>query len=569
MSKLVPLIVLFVSSLAYYYYSNLVKPYIVNIDPEFRSQQIENVILQTWADYKLNGWGKDIYHPINHRTSRNMPISGQPLGWIIIDALDTLLYVHSYSNNQTIRENVQYEIENITDWCVNTLDYDIDADVNIFETTIRMLGGLLSSYYLTETTYNNSSYSTHNNNNNTVNSNIFLKKAIDLADRLIPAFNKSVTGIPYSSINLHSGRAKKNHVDMGASSTAEFTTLQLEFKYLSILTGDDKYWKYVESVYKPLYTNNNLIDSYDSLIPIYTFPNTGRFYTNNIRMGSRGDSFYEYLLKQYLFTHETLYYQLYRKAMDGMKRHLLRRSSPNGLVYISERPNGLNNIHSSKMDHLVCFMGGLLAMGATEGLHINEARTMDWWSDEREHDWLLAQELTYTCYQMYKQTPTGLAPEIVVFNDPESAEANQYNSDRTNWWISPTKDFAIKPLDAHNLQRPETVESIMILYHITKDNKYRQWGAEILDSFIKHSCIHCDEPDLITYTSLDNMIQIPTTKKDNLESFWIAETLKYLYLLFQDDFDLTKIVFNTEAHPFPVISQELLKKLNLTTGWTI
>lgn len=555
------------SSLAYYYYSNFVKPYVKNIDPKFRSEQIENVILQTWFDYKLNGWGKDIYHPINYRTSRNMPISGQPLGWIIIDASDTLLYVHSYSNNQTIRETVQNEIEIIADWCINTLDYDIDADVNIFETTIRMLGGLLSSYYLMETTYNNTNYSY--NNNNTLKSNIFLEKAIDLADRLIPAFNQSITGIPYSSINLHSGHAKRNHVDIGASSTAEFTTLQLEFKYLSILTGDDKYWKYVESVYKPLYENNNLIDSYDSLIPIYTFPDTGRFYTNNIRMGSRGDSFYEYLLKQYLFTHETLYYQLYRKAIDGMKRHLLCRSSPNGLVYISERPNGLNSIRSSKMDHLVCFMGGLLAMGATEGLSINKARTMDWWNYEREQDWLLAQELTYTCYQMYKQTPTGLAPEIVVFNDPESVEANHFNSKDTDWWISPTKDFAIKPLDAHNLQRPETVESIMILYHITKDNKYRQWGAEILDSFIKHSCIHCDEPNSITYTSLDNMIKIPTKKKDNLESFWIAETLKYLYLLFQDDFNLTEIVFNTEAHPFPVINQELLKELNLTTGWSI
>ena len=561
MSRLTPLAVLFVSSLAYFYYSNFIKPSKTNIDPDFRSQQIENVILQTWNDYKLNGWGKDIYHPINYRTSRNMPMSGQPLGWIIIDALDTLLYVQSYSNNVTTRDNVRKEIENITDWCANTLNYDIDAEVNIFETTIRMLGGLLSSYYLTGMTY------TTNSNSSTVDPNVFLQKAVDLADRLIPAFNQSATGIPYSSINLHSGHARKNHVDMGASSTAEFTTLQLEFKYLSILTGDDKYWKYVESVYKPLYQNNNLIDSYDSLIPIYTFPDTAKFYTNNIRMGSRGDSFYEYLLKQYLFTHETLYYQLYRRAMDGMKRHLLRKSYPNGLVYISERPNGLNNIHSSKMDHLVCFMGGLLAMGATEGLNINEARTMDWWDYDREEDWSLAQELTYTCYQMYKQTPSGLAPEIVVFNDPESMEAKEFNSEDTNWWISPTKDFAIKPLDAHNLQRPETVESIMILYHITKDPKYRKWGAEILDSFIKNSCIHCDDPNSITYTSLDNMIEIPTRKRDNLESFWIAETLKYLYLLFQDDFDLTRIVFNTEAHPFPVVNQELLKKLNLTTGW--
>ena len=140
---------------------------------------------------------------------------------------------------------------------------------------------------------------------------------------------------------------------MHASLTAEFTTLQMKFKYLSILTGDDKYWKYVKSVYKSLYQNSNLIDSCNSLMAIYTFPDTAKFYTNNIRMGSRDDSFYEYLLRQYLFTNETLYYQLYRKAMDDIKRHLLRKSNHKELVYISERPNGLNNIPSSKMDYLV------------------------------------------------------------------------------------------------------------------------------------------------------------------------------------------------------------------------
>lgn len=557
MSKLLPLVVLFVSSLAYYYYNNFIKPIRVNIDPIFRRQQIETVILNSWKDYKLNGWDKDVYHPLNPQTSRNMPSSGQPLGWIIVDALDTLLYVNSFTNDITVKSNVEKVMKDIEKWCVDILDYDVDAEVNIFETTIRMLGGLLSSYHLIES------------GNSTLDSSIFLNKAIDLAERMVPAFNQTETGIPYSSINLHSGQAVKNHVDMGASSTAEFTTLQMEFKYLSVITGDDKYWKLAESVYEPLYKNNNLLNSYDALIPIYTFPDTGKFFGENIRFGSRGDSFYEYLLKQYLLTREPLYYKLYRHSIDGMKRHLLKSSTPKGLLYIAERPSGLNHIYSSKMDHLVCFMGGLMAMGATEGLPITDARTMSWWDKTREEDFMIAQELTYTCYQMYAQTPTGLAPEIVVFNDRGSSEYTDFHTIGSDWWISPSGDFAIKPLDAHNLQRPETVESLMFLYHLTKDPQYRQWGAEILDSFMKYSCINCDDPEKITYTSLHNVINIPTDKKNNVESFWIAETLKYLYLLFQDDVDLTKDIFNTEAHPFPVMNQDRLKELNLTTGWSL
>lgn len=567
MSRLLPVGVLVISWLAYYYYnnynsisirhsSNIATPEGTNLDPSFRRHQIESIILDSWRDYRSNGWDHDIYRPLNPATSKNMPSDGKPLGWIIVDAMDTLLYVDSLTTDPAVKAEVNHELEAITKWCAETLDYDIDAEVNIFETTIRMLGGLLSSYHLIES------------GNSTLDASIFLNKAIDLADRLIPAFNQTETGIPYSSINLHTGQSVKNHVDMGASSTAEFTTLQLEFKYLSIITGDDKYWKLVESVYEPLYKNNDLLASYKGLVPIHTFPDTGKFYGENVRFGSRADSFYEYLLKQYLLTREEIYHDLYHKSITSMKRYLLKRSRPSHMYYIAERPTGINEIHSAKMDHLVCFMGGLMAMGATEGLPVEQARTMSWWDNIKESDFMIAQELTHTCYQMYAQTPSGLAPEIVVFKDPASIEFKEFNSTDSDWWFSPSGDFAIKPADAHNLQRPETVESLMIMYHLTKDPKYRQWGAEILDSFIKNSCINCDDPDKITYTSLHNVLDVPTDKKDNVESFWMAETLKYLYLLFQDDVDLTKEVFNTEAHPFPVVSPERLQELNLSTGWS-
>ncbi|SCU92421.1 LAFA_0F10330g1_1 [Lachancea sp. 'fantastica'] len=516
---------------------------------QYKRDRIEATFLQSWHDYVSHGWDADVYHPLSRKGSYMYGSTEKPLGWIIVDSIDSMFLMYNSSTHH--QEEFKVEILRAEHWISTKLDYDIDVSVSLFETTIRMLGGLLSAYHLSSTLA-------------VGNPNVYLEKAKDLADRMLPAFHHANAKIPYSSVNLHTGESRKNHVDMGASSTAEFTTLQLEFKYLSAITGDARYWKEVEKVYKPLYEENQVIDRFDGLVPIYTNPDTAKFWGNIIRLGSRGDSFYEYLLKQYLQSGEQLYYELYRESIEGVKRHLVSRSKPNGLVYIGEKEHGLNGGLSSKMDHLVCFMGGLIAMGATEGWPIAEARKQSFWNAEREEDWALAQDLTYTCYQMYRQVPSGLSPEIVVFNDG-------YIGGSGSWWQSAEGDFFIKPADAHNLQRPETVESLMFLYHLTKDSKYRDWGWEIFRSFEKHSGVQCTSDDFeCAYTCLKNVLAIPPTRSDNVESFWYAETLKYLHLLFQDDVDLRSMVFNTEAHPFPIITPEQTQHgALLNTGWEL
>lgn len=512
-------------------------------DPSQVRSLIEEAFLTSWEDYEAYGWGSDEYSPLA-RTHQNMGANGAPLGWIIVDSLDTMMMMYNSSGSDRMLKGILQA----QTWIDNELSYDLDSEVSLFETTIRMLGGLLSAHHWSSQL-------------KVGNEELYLEKAIDLADRLSPAFLQTESGIPYSSVNLHSGKAVKNHVDDGASSTAEFTTLQLEFKYLSFLTGNKTYWELAEQVYEPLYSLNGLLGpQWDGLAPIYTFPDSGSFRGSNIRFGSRGDSFYEYLLKQYLLTHEKLYYDLYRVSIEGMKKHLLGKSKPNGLIYIGEKPFGLGSVLDPKMDHLVCFMGGLLAMGATEGLPIQKARKQLFWDTTRESDWQLAQDFTHTCYQMYAQIPTNLSPEIVVFSEEKSM-------DNPNW-ISQNGDFYVKPADRHNLQRPETVESLMFLYHLTGDKKYRQWGWEIFQGFQQHSLKpRINDADKV-YTSLKDCIQIPTEQLDNLESFWLAETLKYLHLLFQDDVDLTKIVFNTEAHAFPVLDIRSLRDMGLKTGWS-
>lgn len=196
------------------------------------------------------------------------------MGWIIVDALDTLMIM-----------NLTSRVRHARNWIHNSLHYNQDHDVNTFETSIRMLGGLLSAHYLSTTYPDLAPIS--DDDVGSPGEDLYIEKATDLANRLLGAFD-SPTGIPYASVNLNKSMGLPSHADGGASSTSEATTVQLEFKYLAKVTGEAEYWKTVENVMKVVDDQN----MEDGLLPIYLYPETGKFRNNNIRLGSRGDSYY-------------------------------------------------------------------------------------------------------------------------------------------------------------------------------------------------------------------------------------------------------------------------------------
>ena len=125
---------------------------------------------------------------------------------------------------------------------------------------------------------------------------------------------------------------------------------------------------------------------------------------------------------------------MYDHAMSGVKRHLVGYSYPSHFTYVGELPQGVGSNLSPKMDHLVCFLGGNLALGATEGKTLAEARKKGW-TVKQQADINLAEELTRTCFEMYNMTETGIAPEIVKFNTDTSKN----------------EDITIKPNDRYLL----------------------------------------------------------------------------------------------------------------------
>lgn len=492
-----------------------------------RQQNVKKAFIHAWSGYKKYAMGFDELMPLSHRGVDGLG----GLGATIVDALDTAMIMGA---DEVVTE--------AGSWIETHLSHRIKekGQVNLFETTIRVLGGLLSAYHLSggEQGMN----STHMG----PKSIVYLETAKQLADLLLSAFTSSPTPIPFSDVVLRDHSA--HPAPDGQSSTSEVSTLQLEFNYLSTVSGDPKYGMEAMKVLEHLKT----LPKVEGLVPIYISPHSGEFIGENIRLGSRGDSYYEYLIKVWLQQgaerdgNFKYLYDMYEEATKGIRHLLVQKSIPKGLVFVGELPSGSKGAFSPKMDHLVCFLPGTLALGATKGITKEKAMKDNLLTFEDLENLKLAEDLAKTCFEMYSVTSTGLAPEIAYFHTEDYFEQGLDGGNKSSEYMN---DIIIKYADRHNLLRPETVESLFVLYRITENPKYREWGWQIFEAFEKHTKV-----DSGGYSSLDDVTRLPPQRRDKMETFFLGETLKYLYLLFADStvIPLDKFVFNTEAHPFPI-----------------
>ncbi|KAG8987152.1 mannosyl-oligosaccharide alpha-1,2-mannosidase [Tulasnella sp. JGI-2019a] len=503
-----------------------------------RRAAIVDAFKHAWRGYERDAWGYDNYHPLS-RKGTNLGEAEQGIGYMIIDVLDALMILADGAQRKD--EELNEMLARAAEWVESSLDFDNGGEVNTFETTIRILGGLLSAHHL---------HTLHYADPTTRGWSVYLDKAIDLADRMLPSFD-TPSGLPLSNTDLSKRMGRGDSDNNGWCSTAEVTTLQLEFKYLSHLTGNDVYWRKVERAMQVV--RDAFPPNAPQLPPIFIDPNTGQLVPFDIRLGSRGDSYYEYLLKQYLQTNrtESVYRQMYDASMDGAHDHLFERTEQQNLLYSVEiYPHRDQNGQPAwalrrKQDHLVCFLGGSLLLGATEA-HGELPPTFE--GGRKARDWKSGEDLIETCMETHN-TATGLSPEIAMFDkDPIQRDP----TDDREWYIKGnTRGDDL--LDARYILRPETVESLFIAYRLSGDSKYRDWGWKIFKAIEKHCKL-----DDGGYTSIRNVDKVEGDegRTDMMETFFLGETLKYLYLLFSDttEIPLTDYVFNTEAHPLPVFT---------------
>ena len=461
------------------------------------------------------------------------------------------------------------------DWVRDSLHWDIDGRLNVFETTIRVLGGLLSASALIADPPAGTLAAS------AADARLFEQRAEELAERLLHAF-ETPSGIPLREVNLLTGEAFPDTDNRNASSLAEATTIQLEFKTLAHRTGEEKFWRIAE---RPMtHAHAASAPPQMGILPIFVSVETGKFYLTEVRLGSRGDSYYEYLVKQYLLTNRTerVYRDMYEHAFDAIKSELLGLAEHTDppMVHTTEiapvpMQGQLSWRRINKQDHLVCFLGGTMMLGAAANTSnaLRAPRMRDGQPAASVEDWRVGHELIRTCVDTYRSAKTGLAPEIAFFRPKHDT-----SSSGRNWAVKRyvaaayATDASARPdaqqreplIDSRNILRPETVESLYIAFQLTGDPIYREWGWQIFEAF-RARCqvdggaggyagiddIDDEEPRLID--RMETYVWRPATTD---RSFWLSETLKYLYLLFaeRDLLPLHEWVFNTEAHPLPVFT---------------
>ncbi|XP_070123240.1 mannosyl-oligosaccharide 1,2-alpha-mannosidase IB isoform X8 [Equus przewalskii] len=407
-----------------------------------------------WDNYRIYGWGHNELRPIARKGHSTNIFGSSQMGATIVDALDTL-YIMGLLD----------EFRDGQKWIEDNLDFSVNSEVSVFEVNIRFIGGLLSAYYLS-------------------GEEIFKIKAVQLAEKLLPAFN-TPTGIPWAMVNLKSGVGRNwGWASAGSSILAEFGTLHMEFVHLSYLTGDPVYYKKVMHIRKLL----QKMDRPNGLYPNYLNPRTGRWGQYHTSVGGLGDSFYEYLLKAWLMSDKTDHEarKMYDDAIEAIEKHLIKKSR-GGLTFIGEWKNG----HlEKKMGHLACFAGGMFALGA-DGSRMDKAG----------HYLELGAEIAHTCHESYDRTALKLGPESFKFDGAVEA-------------------VAVRQAEKYYILRPEVIETYWYLWRFTHDPRYRRWGWEAALAIEKYCRVSGG------FSGVKDVYSSTPTHDDVQQSFFLAETLK-------------------------------------------
>ncbi|TFK74956.1 seven-hairpin glycosidase [Pluteus cervinus] len=500
-----------------------------------RAEQVKQAFVYAYDSYEKHAFPSDELLPLTGGYVNNFN------GWglTVFDALDTMwiMGLHDQFKRGVVL------IANTTFPCKPT------AFVPFFETVIRYLGGVLSGYALSGET-------------------ILLARADELGMKLLPAFN-TTSGFPRYAVNTETGETK-----MGWSwyaLWAELLSNQVEYKYLAHLTGRPEYYNKTERPMQTMYEFNfNPNNTNQDLFSTNWDIDTGRPAGTHFAVGAFADSAHEYLLKQWLLTgrSEPKALELYLSSVNGILNNLLYLTPTRQLLYATD----IQFDKASHMfEHLSCFLPGLLALGvhtlssstsATEHVLFTER-------DKKMHMWA-AEGLAHTCWTTYADQESGLGPDIIDVMDYTEFE----NGTRTGTElegarfdvksgvppgvpgyngteVQPERDPAKRDYRVRTpayLLRPETVETFYIMWKTTGDVKWRERGWTIFQAIEEHARTPYG------YASIRDVSKVPVSQKDEMPSFFLAETLKYLYLLFSEEdlIPLDKWVLNTEAHPLPV-----------------
>jgi mannosyl-oligosaccharide alpha-1,2-mannosidase len=436
-------------------------------------------------------------------------------------------------------------------------------EINVFETTIRYLGGFLAAYDLSGGKYPS-----------------LLRKAVELGDMLYVAFD-TPNHLPITRWKLQDARNPAIH--QTAQETvlvAEIGSLTLEFTRLSQLSGNPKYYDAVQRI-MDVFASQQDDTKIPGIWPIAVNAKKANFTEYGMfTIGGMADSLYEYLPKacvpdgfdvrcsgltldqEYLLLGggSQQYRDLYIKALSVMKKAIFFRPMtkegsdillPGNVASDGTKlPSGLRI--EPKVQHLGCFAGGMVGLAAR--------------AFSLPQDLTLARQLVEGCLWAYENSASGIMPESMFTTNcptldicdwdetlwhkdlrtrhPEEGQSPDIRATISKSRLTPG---ITKIEDRRYILRPEAIESVFILYRLTGDETLMDRAWNMFQTIVKYTQTG------IAHAALDDCVaeHPEATRADRMESFWLAETLKYFYLIFEspDVVSLDEYVLNTEAHP--------------------
>lgn len=494
-----------------------------------RQSAVKKTFLRSWGAYKQHAWLQDELKPV---TGGGRDPFG---GWAatLVDALDTL-WIMDLKDEFTEAVDAVEKI----DFAKTTL-----SEVNVFETTIRYLGGFLSAYDLSGDAR-------------------LLKRAVEVGDLVYKAFD-TPNHMPIMRWDFRAALRGEKQVAGSGTLIAEIGSLSMELTRLSQITGDPRWFDAAHRITVALAEQQDSTEL-PGLWPLVVNAeemifNSGSAFT----LGAMADSLYEYLPKMAALTGGQLpvYQTMYEKAMDIAPKHnFFRPMTPtNEDILVSTQVHPKKNDENTQIQrdnqgqHLVCFLGGMFALGS---------KLFD-----RPQDAEYAEKLTNGCIYAYQAFPHKVMPETWQMLACDPGEECRWDEERWKAEVlkanepgtgSTTRDAVTiirddslpegftKIPDRRYILRPEALESVFILYRTTGRQDFADTAWDMFSAI-----------EAATATDLGNSAVSDITRggvppmMDSMESFWMGETLKYAYLTFSDPVmvSLDEFVFNTEAHP--------------------
>jgi hypothetical protein len=450
--------------------------------------------------------------------------------------------------------------------------FDVDSKVQVFETVIRGVGGLLSAHLFAAGELPITGYKPRRETmfkkrklqkgeipaiswpNGFKYNGQLLRLALDLAQRLLPAFY-TTTGMPYPRVNLRHGIPfylnsplhggsdpdfvqQDGHPEITETCSAGAGSLVLEFTVLSRLTGDPRFEQLAKRAFWAVWNRRSSI----GLIGAGVDAESGQWIGPYAGIGAGADSFFEYALKTHILLSGHEQPNLTIPFKEPHKNFLDPNTIYSPLSAEENSPEAFlaawHEAHAAIKRHL--YSG--IHHPHYVNVHLGTGSPQAYWID------------SLGAYYPGLLTLAGEVEEAIETNLLYTALWTRYSALPERWSV---RDGQVEGGLGWWPGRPEFIESNYHLYRATRDPWYLHVGEMVLKDVKRRCWTRCGWSGLQDVRTGE--------KSDRMESFFLGETAKYLYLLFDPDHPLNSLdaayVFTTEGHPLLIPKEKTPPKI--------